>query len=181
MPFPAHIHRRGRPGEGRGFTLPELIVVLTVTATIAAVVVPSLSSIGSTRRAAAARMIVRDLTYARERALETGTRTWVVFSPGTNSYSVLAENPASPGRAGAITMQDPANPGRTYVQYLNVGEYPGVLLVSASINGGAEVGFDWLGRPLNNTEVPLSANGTITLTGPVTVTIQRGTGLATTP
>lgn len=171
---------RRRTGVG-GFTLIELIVVMTIAAILAAVAVPTLSNLGGTRKSVAARVIVRDLAYARERSMETGTRAWVVFSTGTNSYSVLWEDPANPGRAGATALSDPALTGKTYVQYLNTGEFAGVTLASAVFDSGSEVGFDWVGKPLNNTSASLSANGVVTLTGGTTVTVQAATGLATTP
>jgi len=166
---------------GTGFTLIELIVVLVVTAIVAAVALPSLASASTTRRAIGANQMVRDLAYARERAISTGTRTWVVFSTTTNSYSVLQENPASPGRVGAIALDDPANPGRTYVQYFGTGDFVTVSLQSVSIGTGSEVGFDWIGKPYDSTSVALTSAGVVTLVGGKTVTIQPITGLATTP
>lgn len=163
----------------RGFTLIELIVVIIIAAIMAAVAIPRLSNLSATKAAVAARLIARDLTYARERAIATGTRTWVVFSPGTNSYSVLAENSASPGRVGATVLSDPLGNGKNYVQYLNTGDFAGVSMTGATIDAGTEVGFDWVGKPYNSTSTDLSAAGTITLSaGGFTVTVQPGTGLA---
>lgn len=173
--------RNSRPRRRSGFTLIELIVVMLIVAIAAATAIPSLANMQGTRRRVASRLVVRDLSYARERALDTGTKTWVVFSTGTNSYSVLQENPASPGRNGAVALADPASTGRTYVQYFNTGELAGVSLVSAVFDAGSEVGFDWCGKPLNSTAASLSAAGVVTITGSITVTVQPATGLATTP
>lgn len=161
------------------FTLIEVIVVMLIVAIMAAVAIPTLSKVGSTRGAVAARMIARDLTYARERAIATGTRTWVVFNAASNLYSVMAENPASPGRAGATTMMDPSGSGKYYIQYLNTGEYAGVTITGATFDSGTEVGFDWVGKPYNNTSTPLAAAGAVTLSiGGFTITVQPTTGLA---
>lgn len=168
-------------GLGPAFTLVELIAVLVVGSLIAVIAVPRMATVSPMRRGFAAQQIVRDLSYARERAIATGTRTWVVFSVGTNSYSVLAENPASPGRAGANVLIDPGFAGRNYVQYLNSGEFAGVTIASAAFDAGAEVGFDWLGRPYNATSSLLAAAGVVTLTGGTTVTVQVETGVATSP
>ncbi len=166
------------PRRRDGFTLIEVIVVMIIVAILAVVATPKLANLGSSRSGVAARMVARDLTYARERAIATGTRTWVVFSPGTNSYSVLSENPASPGRVGASTMTDPNGSGKPYVQYLNTGEYVGVTMSGAAFDSGTEVGFDWVGKPYNNTSTALSAAGTVTLSNGYSVTIQPTTGLA---
>lgn len=161
------------------FTLIEVIVVMVIVAIMAAVAVPAFSNARSSKAAVAARMIQRDLTYARERAIATGTRTWVVFSAGTNSYSVLSENTASPGRAGASVMTDPNGSGKTFVQYLNTGELTGVTMTGATFDAGSEIGFDWVGKPYNSTSAALSAAGTVTLSvGGYTVTVQPSTGLA---
>lgn len=162
----------------RAFTLIELIAVILIVAIMAAAAIPSLSNISTTRSAVAARMISRDLTYARERAIATGTRTWVVFATVSHSYSVLAENAASPGRAGASVMTDPNGSGKSYIQYLNTADYAGIQITSANFDSGAEVGFDWVGKPYNSSSTALAAAGTVTLTGGYTVTVQPTTGVA---
>lgn len=166
------------------FTLVELLVVVVVVAIVSATALPRLASLGTIRCAIAGRVIVRDLSYARERAMDTGTRTWVVFRTSSNSYSVLGEDPANSGRSGAITLTDPALTGQPYVRYLGVDEFAGVSLTGAVFDSGAEIGFDWCGKPLNNTSTPLLAAGVVTVTGQsstATVTVRTGTGLATMP
>lgn len=160
-----------------GFTLVELIAVAVITSIIAAVAIPALSSVGLARKRVAARMVQRDLAFARERALATGAVHWVVFTPASDTYSVLAENPSSPGRAGATAITDPAT-GRTMLVQMNSGDFAGVDLTAASFGSGAEVGFDWLGRPLATGGSLLASSGTVTLSGGYTVTVATG-GLAT--
>ncbi len=165
---------RRRP-PGGGFTLIELVVVMAISALLAIVVTPSCSGLAGIGPATAQRQVQRDLSYARERAGATGTRAWVVFDAGAERYSVLAENPASPGRSGAAVITDPAT-GRDFVQTLNRGALAGVALQSAVFDGGAEVGFDWDGEPLNTAEGPLGADGVVTLSGARTVTVRAGSG-----
>ncbi len=164
----------------RAFSLVELVVVITITGIIAAVALPAMSSLSATRSSAPAGQILRALGYARERAIATACRTWVVFSTASNSYSVLGEPIGNPGRGNAVTLTDPATRSN-YLQSLSTTEYAGVSLVSAVFDSGSEVGFDWLGRPLNSTSASLAAQGTITLTQGKTVTVQVGTGLAAAP
>jgi MSHA pilin protein MshC len=173
--------RAGRTGaRGRAFTLLELIAVIAITAILAAVAVPALSSVSASRRAAAQRVVQRDLSYAREKAICTGLRAWAVFNVAGNSYSLLAEPPGTPGRAGAVVLPDPAT-GRSFVRSLNSGELAGVSLVSASFGAGAEVGFDWQGAPLTSAGAPLASDGVVTLTGGRTVRVEAGSGLVTAP
>jgi Tfp pilus assembly protein FimT len=157
-----------------------MIVVMTIIAIMAATAAPSLMNLGSTRSAAAARQLVRDLTFARQRAIATGTRHWVVFNTSTQTWSVLIENATSPGRAGATALNDFAT-GRPFVQTMNAAPFTAISLTAASIGGGSEVGFDWRGKPLNASEAALSTDGTITFTGGRTVTVKANTGYATTP
>lgn len=169
----------GAVRSGRaGFTLVELIVVIVMMAVVAAVAVPSMSNLSTQRRAVGARQVLRDLTYARERAMATGTTHWVSFSVSASTYSVLAENPASPGRAGATTITDPAR-GQSFLQRLNTGELTGSTISAVSFDTLTEVSFDRLGRPGTTAATSLSANGTVSLSGGWVVSVLRASGLAT--
>ena len=175
-----HLASRGRQVSMRrcGFTLVELITVLVITAVMAAVAIPSMNAMSANRSIIAGKQVLRDISFARERAMLTGTRAWVTFNAVTETYSVLTENPASPGRAGAAVITDSAT-GKPYTIVLNTGEFAGIGIISATFDGGSEIGFDWLGQPLNTTEVSLVAQGTVSLTGGHSVTVQVGTGTPT--
>lgn len=166
--------------RGSGFTLPEMVVVMTISAILAATAAPSMLNLSSTRAAVAARQLVRDLTFARQRSIATGIRHWVVFDTSAQTWSVLTENPESPGRAGAAPMNDLAT-GRPFLQALNAAPFTGISLANVSIGAGSEIGFDWRGKPLNSSQAALAADGSITLTGGVGVTIRANTGYATAP
>jgi prepilin-type N-terminal cleavage/methylation domain-containing protein len=167
-----------RPHLGGGFTLIEMLAVVAILGILAGAAIPALSTMASSRANIAAKQVLRDLTFARERAMLTSTRSWVTFTTATSSYSVKAENPASPGKAGATTLTDAAT-GKPFTVTLASGEFAGVGLTSVAIDGGTEIGFDWLGQPLNSSQTALAANGTINLSGGKTVTIQIGTGMIT--
>lgn len=160
------------------FTLIELLAVLICTAVLAAAAAPALSGLASGRCAAAARRVQLDLAWARQRAMSSGATHWVSFSTAGQTYSVQGENPASPGKAGAVTLPDPATNAPMVVR-LNLGEFTGVLLTAVALGGGTEVGFDRLGRPLTPAGSPLAADGTISLTGGHVVRVLTGSGLAT--
>lgn len=173
-------HEPRRPTSGGGFTLIELVVVMVMIAILAASAVPSLASLASSRAAAGAKQVVRDVSFAREWAILTGTRTWVVFAPGTETYSVLAEDPSNPGRANASVVTDPAT-GMPYNVTLGSAstEFSGVEIVSAAFDGAAQIGFDWLGQPLNSGETALAADGSVTMASGHTINVKMGTGLIT--
>lgn len=167
--------RNRRSARNGGFTLVETLVVLTVIGVVSAVSVVSLASLGDTRDAAAARRMLHDLSYAREMALSLGSRTWVKFNTGEQTYSMFAETTATPGRAGARELIDPAT-GYSYVQSLNKDEFAGVRMTSVSFDGAAYLGFDWMGAPLASAESALVNAGTVDFSGGHRLTVEPLTG-----
>ncbi len=163
---------------GGAFTLIELIVVMVCMAVVAAVAIPSMSNLGTQRQAVGARQVLRDLTYTRERAMAAGLTHWVSFNVSASTYSVLAENPASPGRAGATTITDPAS-GALFVQRLNTGALAGATLSAVAFDSTAEVCFDRLGRPGSTAAPALAADGTVSLSGGWVVRVLHTSGLTT--
>ncbi len=159
-----------------GFTLMELLAVLVLLAIISAVVVPTLSSVGATRQAAAASRLLRDVQLARQRAVARGVRTWVVIDAEAQQYALFIEDPVAPGRANRRPIIDEAT-GKPFVVVLNQGEWRGASVAAVDIAGRSEVGFDNRGRPLGADEALLTADGTITLSGDHTVRITARTGL----
>jgi prepilin-type N-terminal cleavage/methylation domain-containing protein len=171
------VQGRGHSGRvlSRAFTLVEVVAVLIIVGILAASAIPAMNGLSGKRGAGAARWISADLAYARQRAVATGTRTWVVFTPSTEAWSILAEDPDSPGRAGAAVLTDSATQQPMTVRLETA--LPGVDLASASFDGAAEVGFDWLGRPLNQSESLLAAQGQVTLAGGHQILVEAGSGL----
>lgn len=163
----------------RAFTLIELISLIVLLAIMAAVAVPAIGGLPGTRAVAAARQLARDLTYARQQALARGVTVWVVFNTGQESYSVMVESATAPGRSFATTMTDPAT-GSSFVQTYGVGEFVNIDIVSVTIgsDSGTDLGFDWLGRPVNVVGSFLTTASTITLSGGNSVIVEPQTGAA---
>ncbi len=167
-----------RRRRGAGFSLIELLAIMVMLGVIAIATIPSIASLGADRASMAAQQLLRDLSFARQRAVASGTRSWVVFDTGAHTWSVLAEDPSVPGRAGAAVIVDPAT-GQDFIQLLDVNQFIGVQLVAVAIDGDVEIGFDWLGQPLNAAENPLAATGSVTLTGTHVVNVAIDTGYVT--
>lgn len=161
-----------------GFTLIELVAVLVVAAIVGVTAAVQLGSIDATRASSAARALQRDITYTRERAMTAGLNHWMVFSVSTNSYSVLADTAASPGRSSALTLTDPST-GMPMLQRLGSNESAGASIASASFEGASEFGFDWLGRPIASNGDRLRSQGIVTLGSGHQVRVQAGTGVVT--
>jgi prepilin-type N-terminal cleavage/methylation domain-containing protein len=169
---PNYDRRFARSG---GFSLIEIVAVMSIVGILAVAAVPTLARLGDARASLAARQLLKDMTLARQFAVATGIRAWVTFDAAAETWSVLEEDPASPGRSGATVMTDFAT-GQPYTIELGDDSFSGVGITSATFDAGSEVGFDWLGRPLNAAETDLAADGTVTLTGGHVITVTAGTG-----
>jgi len=118
-----------------GFTLPELLVTLTIIGILAGVAAPGMFRvIESTRLRAAAESLSSDLRLARELTLQTGTRHGVKFSRLANGrwcwviakdLSVLCSTTSS-GQNGAVISDD----------------YPGIQLLQINFAGTPNAIFD---------------------------------------
>lgn len=147
---------------------------MVIMGVLAAAAAPSFNSLASTSGAVTHRDALALLTFARERAMTTGVRSWVVVDLQAQTASVLVENPDVPGRAGALALTDPATNAPAAIRF-DSGRAQGTRIVSVALNNGSEVGFDALGRPLDASAAPL-IGGTVRLTGNVAVTIEPQTG-----
>ncbi len=118
-----------------GFTLPELLVTLTIVGVLAGVAAPAmLHVIQSTRLHAAAEAVAGDLRLARELTLHTGVPHVVRFvreSPMRWCYVMGIDVDASCGTA-------PAAGARAAVS----DDFPGIQLLQANFAGASSVTFD---------------------------------------
>lgn len=90
-----------------GFTLLELLLVLSIIGIAAAVVIPRLGSSDNTRMQSEIRELVATLNYARRMALIQGQETTVKLYPAANN----AKQAAAP---------KPKRPGQWYAQHLSI-------------------------------------------------------------
>ncbi len=176
---------RRAPNSGRGFSLIELVVMIALLAIIGVSAIASTQSSGQSKQRLAARMLVSHLSSLRERAIASGSSTWATFNTSTDAatYSQTVN-------ASIVAITDPAT-GAQLATRLGAGS-EGALLAGieiGTINGSTTtttIGFDWMGRLVNNAGTLLTTSTTITITSSgttpaapaITITIQPETGLA---
>lgn len=73
----------------RGYTLVEVLVVVTILGIAAAMIVPSMGSTSSLKVQGAVRTLVADITEAQSDALAYQTPRAIVFYPSENRYVVV--------------------------------------------------------------------------------------------
>jgi prepilin-type N-terminal cleavage/methylation domain-containing protein len=167
--------RRGPHARTAGFTLMEMVMVVVVSAVLAGVAVPSLNGLTASQSNVAAARIRTALIYAQEWAMDSGNHTWVAFDANTELVSVYVENPASPGLANRVALTDPLKRGAMTLQLGDAG----IGIVTATFAATSEVEFDSLGIPYDRNGGLLATDGTVVVTGGVTVRVTKNTGLVT--
>jgi len=160
-----------------GFTLVELVSVLVILAVLAATAVPTLAALSTIRQGKAARLILRDVAFARERALATGRRSWIEFDVADQIVSLTADDPQATGFDDSIAITD-SGTGRAYTRAFGVGDLRDAGFSDPDFNDDAVLGFDWLGRPIDRDGNDLSAAGSIALSGGWAIEVTPETGLA---
>jgi prepilin-type N-terminal cleavage/methylation domain-containing protein len=125
----------------RAFSLLEIVIVLTIVATIAAVALPKFAGSMAPRRAdAAADRLIADLAYARRVAIATSRSVTVSFHAADGAYDLAG-------------VDDPARPGKPYRVELAADPYRAAIVsaifddAADDVDSHAEVVFDGYGRP----------------------------------
>lgn len=118
----------------RAFSLGELLIVVAVTAILAAIAVPRFgSSIAIHRADAAAQRIVADLELARSRARMTSATVQILFNAAGNSYELVG-------------LMDLDHSSENYV--VSLAEEPYLARINSAVfDGDGEVLFDGYGAP----------------------------------
>lgn len=143
----------------KGFSLIELLVMLTILGLLAAVASTKIFDIStSVRVSSAINQINSDIELVKEMALAKHKTMSITYNKTTDEYiiregsSIMNEYPGS--NNGIITLSE--------------GIFSGVDITQVNINGSNKITFDKWGNVLNN--------GTITLNNNHTISIDKLTG-----
>lgn len=171
----------------QGFTLVELLIVVSLMAILAAIVLPSATPAVSQHLQAAAEMAASDLGYARSLAVSNSSYYRIVIEVNNNLYRIehsgsntaLDVLPAQPFRAASDTATQ---------HVVNLSKLPtlsqgGVRLDSAATDGGVpitEIEFGPLGSTTETDESLIwFSSGSGGQMRTVAVSVNPITGLAT--
>lgn len=143
----------------RAYTLVELVLVLVIMGTIAAIAMPRLSqSLARQRVDGAADRIVSDLAYARALARSSSASVTVTFDPSRNRYAIPGPDPLR-------------NTGAPYIIDLSLDPYRATMLGGAaaavgvatpnigSANGTFSITFDGFGEASTTGWVVVKSGG----------------------
>jgi prepilin-type N-terminal cleavage/methylation domain-containing protein len=150
-----------------GYTLVEVLIVVTVLGIAAALIAPSMGTTGVLRIQAAARQLVADITFAQSDALAYQSRRAIVFLPGENRYVVCEVNgPIVDPATDAIF--NPSRPAEKYDITIDAEKMGGAQITMADFGGDPinVLVFDELGGPVQapDSELP-SSGGFVQITG----------------
>ncbi len=159
--------------QQRGFSLVELVMVMTIVGIVAVYAVTRAGNSASVAGSAQAQHFARDLRHAQMLAA-TWSRALIV-TVTTTGYSVAcATAGAAPCNASPVIDPARGTPFSVDVRYPNGPKYP----TNASLTAGT-VRFDSLGRPSTGT-VPATTDTSFTLSSGGTnwtVTVRAVSGL----
>lgn len=140
----------------RGYTLVEVLIVVTVLGIAGAVAAPAFSQTGVLRVQAALRSIVADISEAQSEALAMQQSRAIVFDANSTSYTVV--------RVPGSTVDPVAD--ALFTTHVGGSRYGEARFASVSFNGGSTLIFDEMGSPVAAAGSSTPANeGSLEVTG----------------
>lgn len=183
------IGRQSRIAQpARGFSLMEMMVVLTILGILAALVIPYFETTAVDQLQAGATVLVADIDYARSLAIANGSDYRLTFTPASNQYqlthsgsnSLLHALPSSPFKAST----DTATTQTTRIDHLPLGSGELKLLGALRATGSSTELTDVTFTPLGSTTAAEDTliwltSGLGTARRYIAVRVSAVTGLAT--
>lgn len=150
----------------RGYTLIELLIVISILGISAALVIPTMGSTGVLRIQGAVRSVVADITFAQMDALAYQEQRAVVFDEDANMYT-LTRVIGGTIDADADALFEPKGPNQRFRVLLDEERFGGSQLSNINLNGGSAIIFDEMGAPIASpSSTTLSDGGSVRIDGP---------------
>lgn len=151
----------------RGFTLIEMLMVLTVASAMMAIVVPRFRLTDKAKARVAARQLLRDLELSRNRSLSQKKKVRIAFNTVANSYTAYVDHNSDGVIAGSTAERTALNAfgirqlssGVVFGRGDATAGVPGEIGVGAVTYAGAVSEFDTRGLP-----TPVGTIGTVYIT-----------------
>ena len=160
----------------KGFTLIELVLVITIMAVLSVSVGAALMNLGGVQSDGAARRLVSDLSYARRLAQNRSAIYGITFDAAAETYTVhLYDDVALTETA----VDDPLTHMPMVVDYVTSPSLEGTEIQTVDFDGGTTVRFKPQGTPMAADGTSLAAEGSVVLSRggvPHTVSVQPNTG-----
>ena len=169
-------HIRHRRRSLTGFTLIELIVVISIIGFLTVAIITSYVDPINLRIDGAARKIQSDVRYAHLLAFSEQRRHRLVFDAANESYVVEREDTMDAEDWTSII--DPVTRTSPFQVAFNTGEYVDVFIIAVNLGTGDVLIFDEFGAPFTNGNVPLAEPANVVLTGSKQVQFTPRTGRA---
>ncbi|MBL4591394.1 MAG: prepilin-type N-terminal cleavage/methylation domain-containing protein [Phycisphaerales bacterium] len=159
------IQCRSALSRRNGYTLVEMLVLITIMGIAGAMVIPAMGQTGVLRIQAAVRSVVADITFAQMDALAYQESRAVVFDVDVNSYT-LVQVIDGVVDIDANALYNSKGLNERYTVDFNQERYGGSTLQNVNLNGGSMIIFDELGGPVASAgSSELSDGGSVEITG----------------
>ncbi|MDP8253396.1 MAG: prepilin-type N-terminal cleavage/methylation domain-containing protein [Candidatus Kaelpia aquatica] len=142
--------------RNKGFTLIELIMLISILGFVVLISVPNIDSYLDARIYSCAQKISSDIRYTQYLSIAEHRRYGVEFNVSANYYQVYEVD------TGTLAI-DPYSRAGMSLDLDTTEEYKGVSISSVNIDSSNELRFSSLGEPLDSSGNDLSAVSTIVL------------------
>jgi len=164
------------PREIQGFTLVEVVLVLTVMAIVSITAIPAFMNTGGAQCDSAARKLVSDISYARRLAQNRNGIYGVSFNALAETYSVYLYDPSTSTKT---TVTDPLIGMPMLVDFKTIPGLKGIDIQNPNFKGSSETRFNPQGVPQDASGVALTSAGSVVLSAggkTRTIYVQPNTG-----
>lgn len=152
-----------RISGSRGFTLIEILLVVTILGIAAAMLIPSMGHTADFATESVVRRIVADLSFAQSDSMARQAKRRFHFDEDGLGYRILGE-PFDPETDAIFDPISKGGAGKYIVRFGPDSEFAGITISEPSFDGQMFITYDELGGPISADNTP-SQGGSVTVEG----------------